>query len=108
MIRMLLIVLLVPMPLLLATSATARPPGKIRYDHVGVLVEVVRGSELKMKSKSGKMFPVFRVRRDADIRRNGKMALLKNLKSGDQLRVTLEEEKGGKNREIIRIEARGR
>jgi hypothetical protein len=104
---MLLTVLLFPMQVLLATSATARPPGKIRYDHVGILVEVVRGNELKMKSKTGKLFPVYRVRRGADIKRDGKPSSLMNLKTGDQLRVTIEEEKGGRNREIIRIEARG-
>jgi hypothetical protein len=103
--RMLLMTLAISMLLLLAGTGFTQPSDKVRYDHVGIFDEAIGGRDLKMHSNTGKSFPVFRIRDSAEISRNGKKCVVGDLVKGDRLRITIEEDNGGKKKEVIRIMA---
>jgi hypothetical protein len=76
------------------------------YD--GILVKVDR-TELRMRRFSDQReYPRFKVSRTVTVTLNGRMSRREDLMEGDRLQITVENEKGSANREVVRIEAKRR
>lgn len=79
-----------------------------RDTYEGTVAKVeVKDERLTLKV-GDRVLPSFKVRRGAEITRNDQKAELAHIKPEDKVKVTIEAEKFGSNKEIVKIEAKGK